>query len=52
MPKSSPNQARRRVTLIAREELVELWVQLYVNLSDPARQRPPLAPIYFLTPQT
>jgi len=46
------NQARRRVTLIDREKLVDLWVQFYGKLSDPARQRLPLTPIYFLTPQT
>lgn len=46
------SQARRRVTLIDSERLVELWVQFYGKLSDQARQRLPLTPIHFLTPQT
>ncbi|AWM88984.1 restriction endonuclease [Microvirga sp. 17 mud 1-3] len=45
------SQARRRVTLIDFERLVDLWIQFYGKLDDLARKRLPLTPIYFLTPQ-
>jgi restriction system protein len=45
-------QEKRRVTLIDLEELFDLWVQHYSKLSDDARRRLPLRPIYFLAPQT
>lgn len=41
-------QAQQRITLIDAERLVELWIEHYRKLSDIARQRLPLAPIYFL----
>lgn len=45
-------QERRRVTLIDLERLFDLWVEYYGKLSDEARQRLPLTPIYFLSPDT
>jgi restriction system protein len=44
-------QERRRITLVDLERLVDLWVAHYAKLSDVARRRMPLTPIYFLTPQ-
>ena len=38
----------KRLTLIDAPALVELWIQNYDNLSESARQRLPLRPIYFL----
>jgi restriction system protein len=46
------NQERRKTTLIDLERLVELWIQFYDKLSEPARKRLPLSPIYYLTPQS
>lgn len=43
-------QERRRVTLIDLERLFDLWVEFYPKLTDEARQRLPLRPIYFLAP--
>jgi restriction system protein len=43
-------QEKRKVTLIDLERLVELWVRHYASLSDTARTRLPLQPIYFLAP--
>lgn len=43
-------QEKRRVTLIDLETLVDLWVEHYGRLSDEARRRMPLRPIYFLAP--
>lgn len=43
-------QEKRRVTLIDLETLVDLWVEHYGKLSDEARRRMPLRPIYFLAP--
>ena len=41
----------RRVTLINLERLFDLWVEYYGKLTDDARQRLPLKPIYFLSPE-
>jgi restriction system protein len=43
-------QERRKVTLIDLNRLLELWIEHYAKLSDLARERLPLTPIYFLTP--
>lgn len=45
------SHARRRVTLVHLERLVDLWIEFYGRLDDSARRRMPLTPIYFLTPQ-
>jgi restriction system protein len=45
------NQERRRLTLIDIRKLHELWVAYYKNLSDEARRRMPLRPVYFLSPE-
>ncbi len=45
-------QENRKVTLIDLERLFDLWVEHYGKLSDTARQRLPLRPIYFLAPTT
>jgi len=44
-------QERRRVTLIDLERLFDLWTEYYGKLTDDARQRLPLKPIYFLSPE-
>jgi restriction system protein len=41
-------QARRRVTLLDLEGLVELWGQHYAKLDDAARRRLPLQPVWWL----
>jgi restriction system protein len=41
-------QERRKITLIDLEQLYDLWVQYYGKLSQDARQRFPLKPVYFL----
>ena len=43
-------QERRRVTLLDLEDLFDLWVEHYEKLTQEARQRFPLKPIYFLAP--
>lgn len=43
-------QEKRRVTLVDLERLFDLWVEHYSQLSDAARRRMPLRPIYFLAP--
>lgn len=43
-------QEKRRVTLVDLERLFDLWVEHYGALSDAARRRMPLRPIYFLAP--
>lgn len=45
------SHAKRRITLIDLERLVDLWIEFYGRLDDEARRRFPLSPIYFLTPQ-
>lgn len=44
-------QTSRKVTLINAERLVELWVEAYGKLDQKSRQRLPLSPIHFLTPE-
>ncbi len=44
-------QEKRRVTLINLESLFDLWVEHYSKLTDDARRRLPLRPIYFLAPK-
>ncbi len=44
-------QEKREVTLIALETLFDLWTEHYQKLSDDARRRFPLRPIYFLAPE-
>jgi len=45
-------QEKRKITLIDLENLFDLWVEYYGKLSDDARRRLPLRPIYFLAPET
>lgn len=45
-------QEKRRGTLIDLEMLVDLWFEHYGRLSDDARRRMPLRPIYFLAPSS
>ncbi|WP_245524146.1 restriction endonuclease [Methylobacterium nonmethylotrophicum] len=45
------NQERCRITLLTAEQLVALWIENYGNLSDTARQKLPLTPVYFLAPK-
>ncbi len=45
------NQERRRLTLIDIRRLYDLWVGHYKHLSDEARRRMPLRPVYFLSPE-
>jgi restriction system protein len=44
-------QEKRRITLVDLERLFDLWVKHYSTLTDEARQRLPLKPIYFLAPE-
>jgi restriction system protein len=44
-------QEKRRVTLIDAERLVDLWIEHYEKLTDDARRKLPLKPIYFLAPE-
>lgn len=44
-------QEKRRVTLIDLDALLDLWIKHYDKLSDEARRRLPLQPIYFLSPE-
>jgi restriction system protein len=44
-------QENRRITLIDLERLFELWVGHYDKLDEVDRQRLPLQPVYFLTPE-
>ena len=45
-------QERRRITLIDRTRLVELWIEYNEKLPLEKRDALPLKPIYFLTPNT
>lgn len=45
-------QEKRKITLIDLETLFNLWVEYYGKLSDEARKRLPLRPIYFLAPES
>lgn len=44
-------QEKRKVTLLDLESLMDLWIEHYSKLSDDARRRLPLKPIYFLAPE-
>lgn len=43
------HQAKRRITLVDRRRLVELWVKFYGHLDEIGRRLLPITPIYFLT---
>ncbi len=43
-------QEKRRVTLVDLERLVDLWIENYGKLDEPARRRLTLQPIWFLAP--
>lgn len=45
-------QERRRVTLADAQKLFDLWVEHYDRLTDEARRRLPIRPIYFLAPES
>ena len=45
-------QTNRKITLIDLDRLVELWIESYRKLDEKARQKLPLTPIYFLTPES
>ena len=45
-------QEKRRVTLADAQKLFDLWVEHYSRLSDEARRRLPIKPIYFLAPDS
>jgi restriction system protein len=45
-------QEKRKVTLIGLETLFDLWVEHYERLTDDARRRLPLRPIWFLAPES
>lgn len=42
---------KRKISLIDLDRLFDLWVEHYSKLTDDARQRLPLKPIYFLAPE-
>lgn len=44
-------QEKRRVTLVDLERFFELWIEYYPKLSELARQRLPIKPVYFLAPK-
>ena len=44
-------QEKRRVTLADAQKLFDLWAEHYDRLSDEARRRLPIRPIYFLAPE-
>jgi len=44
------NQHTRKITLIDRERLVELWIEYMDRIDEDARRLLPLKPIYFLAP--
>jgi restriction system protein len=44
-------QERRKITLIDLEKFFDLWVEHYEKLSEDARRRFPLKPIYLLAPE-
>ena len=45
------DQERRRITLIDRERLVELWIDYQDKVELDKRDALPLKPIYFLAPE-
>jgi restriction system protein len=44
-------QEKRRLTLMDLEQFFDLWVENYARLTDEARRRMPLRPIWFLAPE-
>jgi len=44
-------QERRKITLLNLQNFFDLWVEHYNKLSQDAKQRFPLKPIYFLAPE-
>ena len=44
-------QEKRKITLIDEGRLFDLWVEHYEELTQEARQRMPIRPIYFLAPE-
>ncbi|MCU0836367.1 MAG: restriction endonuclease [Chromatiaceae bacterium] len=44
-------QEKRKLTLIDRKRLVELWIEYMDRIGQEARQLCPLKPIYFLAPR-
>lgn len=44
-------QEKRKITLIDRQRLVELWIEYMDKIGEDARQLLPLKPIYFLAPR-
>ena len=44
-------QEKRRVTLIDLDRFFELWVEYYSKLTELARQKLPIQPVYFLAPR-
>lgn len=44
-------QERRKITLLDLQNFFDLWVEYYEKLTQEARQRLPLKPIYFLAPE-
>jgi restriction system protein len=44
-------QEKRKITLIDRKRLVELWIEYMDRIGQEARQLLPLKPIYFLAPR-
>jgi restriction system protein len=45
-------QEKRRVTLVDLDRLVDMWIEHYGKLDEPARRRLSLQPIWFLAPQS
>lgn len=44
-------QEQRRVTLIDLDKFFELWIEYYSHLSESAKQKLPIKPVYFLAPK-
>ncbi len=44
-------QEQRRVTLIDLDKFFELWIEYYPHLSESAKQKLPIKPVYFLAPK-
>lgn len=45
-------QERRKITLLDLEQFYDLWIQYYDRLTQDARQRLPLKPVYYLDLET
>ena len=45
------SQERRKVTLLDLQSVFDLWIEHYDELTQDARRRLPLKPIYFLAPE-